>query len=190
MTVRPRGSMPAILRGMGLIARGRPEGLNCFGDSQRAIMTSLIPGIGIIVGAVVEGVSEGEGLQALGEMLMPICALLGPMILSYELARWWGRDAFWGKFIVAFNWCQWVLPLVAMVLTAAFSLMHAAGLINRGAFPAVIVILGLYALWMNWFLVRHGLALSPGRAALFVAGVNVGTMALIVVPTLLGKGWA
>ena len=33
MTVPPRGTVPPILRGMVLVARGRAQGLNCFRDT-------------------------------------------------------------------------------------------------------------------------------------------------------------
>jgi len=42
-----------------------------------------------------------------------------------------------------------------------------------------------YALWLHWFLARHGLALSRLRAALLVAGVNLGTGMLVMLPRLL-----
>ncbi len=45
--------------------------------------------------------------------------------------------------------------------------------------------LGGYALWLHWFLARHGLALSRFRAALLVVVVNLGTALLVLAPRLL-----
>jgi hypothetical protein len=104
---------------MVLIARGRAEGLNCFGDSPKAFLISLTPGLGFIVGGLVEGLSDGEGTRLATGVLVPLCALLAPAVLSHELARFWGRDAFWGRYIVVFNWCQWLLPVIASVLLPA-----------------------------------------------------------------------
>ena len=50
---------------------------------------------------------------------------------------------------------------------------------------AVLGALTAYALWINWFLVRHGLSLTTGRAILFVFAVNFGTAILMFVPLLL-----
>ncbi len=188
MTLAPRGTMPAIVRGMFLLARGRAEGLNCFGDSPRAIIGSLIPGLGLVIGAMAEGWSEGLGFGAIGEMLAPICGLLAPAVLSHELARWWGREAFWGRYIVAFNWCQWLIPVVAMALITGLALLHLTGLAGANGVKLLIVCLAGYALWLNWFVARHGLALTPGRAIGFVLGVNLGTMLLVFVPALLAGG--
>ncbi len=181
-----RGSIRAILRGMSLIARGRAEGMNCFGDSPRAILGSLIPGFGLMAGAAVEAFTQGDSGRALGGLLAPSVALLAPSVLSHELARYWGREAFWGRYIVAFNWCQWLLPIVAMILITTLTFLQASGVTGRGGMKLLIVGLAGYALWLNWFVARHGLALSAGRAGWFVAGVNLGTMALVVIPSLFG----
>jgi hypothetical protein len=185
MTTLRRGSMPAVLRGMGLIARGRAEGLNCFGDSPKALLASLVPGFGFMMGAAIDGLANGQGASALGDMLGPLCALLAPPVLSYELARYWGRDAFWGRYIVAFNWCQWLLPLIGLLFVACLTAANLAGVAGQGGIEILVFGLACYALWMNWFIARHGLALSGGRAALFVGAVNLGTMVLAFGPVLL-----
>jgi hypothetical protein len=185
MTAAPRRPMPPILRGVGLIARGRPAGLNCFRDSPRAFLFSLMPGLGIMAAAVVQGVAEGSAGSAIGEIPSTLCVLLAPAVLSYEMARFWGREAFWNRYIVAFNWCQWLLPVIAFVLIAGLTLAHSAGIDPQGGLRVLLVCLGGYALWLNWFLARHGLALSVWRAAGLVAAVNAGTIAIVFGPTML-----
>jgi hypothetical protein len=44
-------------------------------------------------------------------------------------------------------------------------------------------------LWLNWFLARHGLALTAWRAAGMVAAVNLGTVVLVLVPTMLASSF-
>lgn len=185
MTLPPRGTMPPILRGMALIARGRAEGLNCFRDSPPAFLASLAPGLGIMVAAFVEGLAEGAGARAIGEIPGTLCVLLAPSVLSYEVARFWGREAFWSRYIVAFNWCQWLLPIIAFVLIVGLTLARLAGIDGKGGLRVLLVCLAGYALWLNWFLARHGLALSPWRAVGLVVAVNLGTIAIIFGPTML-----
>ena len=177
--------MPPILRGMILIARGRAEGMNCFRDTPHAVLYSLTPGIGVLIAAVLQGLFGKEGAAALVEIPGTLCVLLAPSVLSFELARFWGRDGFWNRYIVAFNWCQWVLPVAGMILVLVLAIARTAGVGGGTGFAVIFVCLAGYALWMNWFIARHGLALSKGRAAGFVAAVNLGTMAIVVVPSFL-----
>ncbi|HEX3994871.1 MAG TPA: hypothetical protein VHX39_27150 [Acetobacteraceae bacterium] len=185
MTAMRRRTVPPILRGVGLIARGRAAGLNCFRDTPQAFLTSLAPGLGIMAASVVEGLAEGNAARAITEIPGTLCVLLAPSVLSYEMARFWGREAFWNRYIVAFNWCQWLLPVIAFVLLGGLSLAQMGGIDPDIGLPAVVVCLAGYALWLNWFLARHGLALSKWRAAGLVATVNAGTMAIVFGPTLI-----
>jgi hypothetical protein len=189
MNSAPRGSMPLILRGMALVARGRARGLNCFRDSNQAFFYSLAPGIGLLAGAVVEGFADGDGISAMQDIPGTLCILLAPSVLSYEMARFWGREAFWHRYIVAFNWCQWLLPVIGVLLIAGLVLAQAVGIDRQAGFRVMIIGLAGYALWLNWFLARHGLALSAWRAAGMVAGVNLGTVALVFGPTALAAGF-
>lgn len=184
MTAAPRRAMSPVLRGVGLIARGRAAGLNCFRDTRQAFLYSLAPGLGIMAASVVEGLVEGNGARAMAEIPGTLCVLLAPSVLSYEMARFWGREAFWNRYIVAFNWCQWLLPIIAFLLLVCLSVAQFAGVDPETALPVVVICLAGYALWLNWFLARHGLALSGWRAAGLVAVVNAGTMAIVFGPTL------
>jgi hypothetical protein len=189
MTRGSRASLPPILRGVGLIARGRPEGLNCFRDSPQAFLYSLAPGLGVMAAAAVEGMVEGAGSGAIGEIPVRLCLLLAPAVLSYEMARFWGREAFWNRYIVAFNWCQWLLPVIAFALIILATLARLAGISGVFEIRILVVCLACYALWLNWFLARHGLALGAWRAAGLVAAVNLGTIAIVFGPVLLAANF-
>jgi len=185
MTMPPRRTMPPILHGVALIARGRAEGLNCFRDSIRAYWYSLLPGLGVMAAATVEGLAEGAGAAAFREIPGTLCVLLAPSVISYEMARLWGREAFWHRYIVAFNWCQWLLPVLAFVMIVGVAVVHLAGGSGQAGIRILLVGLAFYALWLNWFLARHGLALSPWRAVTLVLTVNLVTLTIILGPTLL-----
>jgi hypothetical protein len=170
---------------MTLIARGRAEGLNCFRDTTQAFLFSLAPGLTILAGTVIEAIADGSGFGAFQEIPGTLCVLLAPSVLSYEMARFWGREAFWNRYIVAFNWCQWLLPAIAFAAISCLTLARLAGFGVEGALRVVLVCLAGYALWLNWFIARHGLALSGWRAAGLVAAVNLGTIAIVFGPSLL-----
>jgi hypothetical protein len=179
MTLPPRRPLISIPRGMALIGRGRAEGLNCFRDTRNGFLGSLVPGLGFIVGALIEGLASGEGISAVTDLLAPICALLAPAVVSHEMARLFRREAFWLRYIVAFNWCQWLLPLALIIGLALGQTAGAAGIET-----AYVCVAG-YALWINWFIARHALALSPLRAAGFVALANCTTAIIVFGPALL-----
>jgi hypothetical protein len=185
MTATPRRAMAPVLRGVGLIARGRAAGLNCFRDTPQAFLFSLAPGVGMLAASVVEGLATGNRARAVADIPGTLCVLLAPSVLSYEMARFWGREAFWNRYIVAFNWCQWLLPVIAFVLLACLSLAQSAGVNPATGLPVLVVGLAGYALWLNWFIARHGLALTAWRAAGMVAAVNGGTMAIVFGPTVI-----
>ncbi len=138
-----------------------------------------------MVAALVEGLTEGSGASAFGEIPGALCVLLAPSVLSYEMARFWGRDSFWSRYIVAFNWCQWLLPALGFLLIVGLTLARFAGMNGQAALRVLLVCLAGYALWLNWFLARRGLALSPWRAVGLVAAVNMGTIAIVFGPTML-----
>lgn len=175
--------MPLILRGMALIACGRAEGLNCFRDTPAAVVFSFAPGLGVLIAAACQ--SGPDGGIALDELPSLLCVLLAPSVLAFELARVWGRDAFWNRYVCAFNWCQWVLPVVGLLLILCLAIARTAGIASGPGARGIFICLACYAMWMNWFIARNGLALTRGRAAGFVAAVNFGTMAVVLVPSLL-----
>jgi hypothetical protein len=186
MTATPRWPVSRVVRGMALIARGRPQGLNCFRDSPQAFLYSLAPGLSLLLGSVIQSLVDGSG-RAIGDIPGTLCVLLAPAVLSYELARYWGREAFWNRYIVAFNWCQWLLPVIGFVLLIGLTLAEGGATVSPEALRLIVVLLGLYALWLNWFLARHGLLLSILRAIALVLLVNLGTVVLVFGPTLLAQ---
>jgi hypothetical protein len=175
----------SILFGIFRVATGRADGLAQFGDTPEAFLGSLAPLVAFpLVGALLM-LSQGEGLAALSDLLATFCALLGPAVVSYELARHWGRAALWTRFAVAFNWCQWAIPILAVGLVVLAGILLTLGVPSEVGVALVVAGLGGYGLWLHWFLARHGLGLGAGRAALLVVGVNLATVLLVLGPRLL-----
>jgi hypothetical protein len=176
---------PNILRGIVRVACGRPDGIDQFAGTSQGFLASLAPLIAFPLVGTFLLLLNGGGLPVIADLLATIAVLLAPPVLSFELARLWGRQDRWLRFATAFNWCQWLLPLLASVLLTCLAALLHGGMSENTATGILVVGLGGYGLWLHWFLARHGLALSRLRAALFVVAVNLGTVLLVLVPRLL-----
>jgi hypothetical protein len=167
------------------LARGRVDGLERFGATREAFLASLAPLVAFpLVGGVLM-LLGGGGLTALSDLLATLCALVAPPVLSYEVARLWGREAAWPRYATAFNWCQWVIPVIGSLLLVMGGILAGLGLPRASASAGVVFGLVGYGLWLHWFLARHGLGLSGLRAVVMVLGVNLATVALVLGPRVL-----
>lgn len=185
---RPTPRQGNILRGIALIARGRRDGLDQFGDQPQDFLASLAPLIAFpLVGGLLM-LAGGQPQAAASSFLTALVALLAPPVLSYEPARWWRRQDHWLRYATALNWCQWIVPVLAIVLlTVVFPLVQSVAS-ARAAGTVVIGLLVAYGLWLHWFIARHGLAISGLRAALLVVLVNLATVVLVFLPQFVGTG--
>jgi len=180
-----RPSPGSIVVGVMRLARGRSDGFQQFGATREAFLASLAPLVAFpLVGGVLM-LLGGGGLTALADLLATICALVAPPVLSFEVARLWGRQAAWLRFATAFNWCQWAIPVLGSLLLLLLGFLVVLGLPRPVARVAVVLGLVVYGLWLHWFLARHGLGLSRLRAMLLVLAVNVVTVLLVMGPRVL-----
>jgi hypothetical protein len=156
----PRPSPGSIVLGVMRLARGRADGFRQFGATREAFLASLAPLIAFpLVGGVLM-LLGGGGRVALTDLLATICALVAPPVLSFEIARLWGKEAAWLRFATAFNWCQWAIPVLGSVLLLLLGMLITLGLPQSLARIFVVFGLVAYGLWLHWFLARHGLGLS------------------------------
>jgi hypothetical protein len=182
---RTAGPRRSIVRGVLRLATGHSDGLTQFGDTSDAFLASLAPLVAFpLVGALLM-LAGGGGLDAVTDFLATLCALLAPPVLSHEVAQAWGCAARWPRFAIAFNWCQWVIPLVASLLVVLAGILLSLGVPNDACLVAVVVGLAAYGMWLHWFLAHHGLGLSRVRAAVLVVGVNLVTVVVVLGPRLL-----
>jgi hypothetical protein len=185
---QPPGARPSarsVLVGVWRIAIGRADGVGCFGGTPQSFLASLAPLVAFpLVGGVMM-LAGGEARQGATYLLATLCALLTPAVISYELARLWRREAQWLRFATAFNWCQWALPILAAILVILVEQAMTLGANVNASRVALVLTLMTYGFWLHWFLARQALSLSGGRAALFVLGVNLGTVLAIMLPHLL-----
>jgi hypothetical protein len=162
-----------------------------FAGTRDAFLASLAPLIAFPLVGGAGMLLDGGGLTTLSDLLATLCALVAPPVLSFEVARLWGKQNAWLRFATAFNWCQWVIPVVGCVLLVTLATLAALGLPRTVARSGLVLGLLSYGLWLHWFLARHGLGLSGLRAALLVLGVNFATALLVLGPrvlSLIGDG--
>ncbi len=176
----------SVFAGILRLARFRPEGFAEFAATPQALLNSLAPLVAFpLVGGLGE-LAQGNLGTALTDLLATTVALLTPLVVTEYLATRWGRGAYWLRFAVASNWCQWVLPLGVMVIVAVFWTLARVGLgLGSGVVVGAIVGLILYGIGLHWFLARQGLGLSRGRATLMVLAADLLTGALVMLPRVL-----
>jgi hypothetical protein len=186
--LRPARRPGNILRGIALIASGRRDGLDQFGDQPQDFLASLAPLIAFpLVGGLLMLVG-GQPRAAASGFITALVALLTPPVLSYEPARWWRRQDHWLRYATALNWCQWIVPVLAIILlTVVFPVAQSVAS-TRTAGTVVIGLLVAYGLWLHWFIARHGLAISGLRAALLVVLINLATVVLVFLPQFVSTG--
>jgi hypothetical protein len=191
MSGHTRGQRPrsgSIVLGVVRLARGRADGFQQFAATREAFLASLAPMVAFpLVGGTLM-VLGGGGLAALSDLLATICALVAPPVLSFEIARLWGRQQSWLRFATAFNWCQWAIPVLGSALLLFLGMLIVLGLPRSLARALVVLGLVSYGLWLHWFLARHGLGLSRLRALLLVLGVNFVTVLIVMGPRILDLG--
>ncbi len=177
----------SIPRGILLLARGKAQGLAEFDSSREAFLASLAPWIAFPLVASLLHALRGGLLVAAEEFLATLCALLAPPVITEWVARRLQRERLWLRFATAFNWSQWALPPAALAALFLANAALGAGLPVPAATYLWMGLLGAYALWLHWFLLRRGLALSAWGAAGFVVVINLVTAALVMGPQLLQR---
>jgi hypothetical protein len=177
--IRPKSMLPArpgqgsILRGIFLLARGRRAGIAEFANSGDALSASLAPLIAFpMVGAGIIALGGQPELAAIA-LLSRLSGVLALPVITQAYAKWMGRENFWLRTATALNWSFWLL--IPLLFVAAFigAALVTAGVPDIKAEATVIVLLGVYMLWLHWFTVRSGLNLSVWRAVGLVCISNI-----------------
>lgn len=177
----------SVVAGVARIAIGRGDGLQHFGGTPQAFLSSLAPLLALPIAGAIIGFISGDAREAALNLAMALVAMLTPAVVSYELARLWKRGEQWLRFATAFNWCEWILPVLACVLILPVSGAVGLGFSPDIAAMAMLLCLAAYGLWLHWFLARKALSLTGGRAALLVLVVNFVTATAVTVPMLLAS---
>jgi hypothetical protein len=175
---------PSILRGMGMVARLRGVGIDQFPATPQGFLNSLAPWLALpLVGGLLLLI-DGQPRAAIGNVLFAAVALLAPAVVSHALARWWGREALWLRYAIAFNWCQWVITAGGLAALLVATIATELGLPRN----AVLIVLSLgfmaYAMAVQVVVASVGLAIPRLRAVALIVLVNITALLLVLLPQL------
>ncbi|MEI7713597.1 MAG: hypothetical protein WCI94_19340 [Rhodospirillales bacterium] len=197
MSDRPDGQpqKSSVLSGVLRLARGDASGIAMFGHTPGSFLASLVPLAMIPLVSALAAFARGEVYRALTDLAAATCLLLVPAVVSHVLARFWNREAFWLRFVIAYNWCHFGLTVVGFAVLVGIGIAIGAA----GAGPSVqasiavaVLCLGIlgYVLWLHWFVARRGLGISSGRAALVVLATYGASFAILMLwsPPLMVRG--
>ena len=92
------------------------------------------------------------------DMMSYVVGWLAFVVLSYHVVPLFGAGARWGRFVVAWNWCN-VVENLLLLFGCIPGLLHAPSVIDQAS---QIITTG-WALWIEWYAIR--LALGTGVLA-------------------------
>jgi hypothetical protein len=163
----------AGLAGAFLLGRGRSEGFALMEDTPQGAWRSFVAALICLPAFLAIRVFAWAGMDApeggllrglLAEIIGYSIAWTAFALLSLGIARAWGQEGAWPRFISAWNWTNIVQYLVLLALMVPGALGLPAGLAQ------VLTLVGLaYAVWLEWFVARRALGVDGGRAAVIVA---------------------
>jgi hypothetical protein len=167
-----------VARGVLLLARFRSEGLRYFGGSTADVLASLAPLLAFPLALGLLLLMAG----AAHELAAPLAAggaVLAPLVVSDLLARLWRREAEWGRYAASYNWCQWPITVVAILVVAGASVLGGLGVPRQLAGVAALAVAAFYQLAVHWFLARRALSLPWGKATILTILVDLSAVALL-----------
>lgn len=171
-----------LVGGIARLAFFNRSGFVAVGHTRQAFLASLAPVVAfVLVGAAVQSLS-GNWRLGLGSLLQSLVVVAGQPVLSHLIATRWGRQSQWLRYATAINWCQFAIPIVAMLfVTLALLAGSTLGPDDRGVYAVMGCIL-TYAVLLNGFIAWRGLDLPLWRAVLLVVLVTIGLGILVMVP--------
>ena len=177
---RRPGAVRQVIYGLFLLGTGRSEGFACFEGGRDAFLASLSPPIAFLLVLSALLLSQRPTLPALCLVLLMLCAVLLPPVLSHLLARLWRRADRWQRYATASAWSVWlVLPIYLPAMLLASVLLQ-MGLGHDAAGRAAMLLLAGYFLWLQWFMAWKGLAIGRFKAVLTVLALTAGSSLLAV----------
>ncbi len=174
-----------VVRGLLLIGTGRAEGLSCFGNGREAFLGALTPPLAFLLVYAGAMLLAKPSLAALCVVLLFLCGILLPPVLSHLMATLWKRTALWPRYATASIWTNLLLPVAYLPAIVLASVAMTFGADPRVATTGASLLFLFYALWLQWFVAWRGLNLSPLRAVLtvlVVTGVSSAVFAIGMQP--------
>jgi hypothetical protein len=174
-------------RGIAMLTVGRADGIRAFTNdiavTRRSFVTAIIALPIFVMFHVLDwaaGVSpvDPPHLMVLDLLTFPI-SWAGFALISIPLVKMLGAEPQWPRYITAWNWSN-LAQYVLLFITSVPVVLHAPAIASE---TCALVGYG-WALWLEWYVTRLVLNLSPTAAALLVA-VDVGFSAIVSLMTLI-----
>jgi hypothetical protein len=174
-------------RGIAMLTFGHASGIRAFTNdvavTRRSFVTAIFSLPIFVMFHVLDwlagaGPVDPPHVMVLDLLTFPI-SWAGFALISIPLVRMLGAEQEWPRYITAWNWsnlAQYLLLFVASVP----AVLHVPAIASE---TCALVGYG-WALWLEWFVTRLVLNLSPTAAALLVA-VDVGFSAIVSLVTLI-----
>jgi hypothetical protein len=185
--LRAAGREVAIgARGIAMLTFGQAAGLRAFindlGVARRSFITALFAFPIFVMFHFLDWIAgtgpiEAPHAMALDLLTYPI-SWAGFALLSMPLLRVLGVERLWPRYVAAWNWSNFA-QYTLLFVTSLPVLFHAPAIASE---TCALVGYG-WALWLEWYVTRLVLNLSPTAAALLVA-VDVGFSAMVSLLTL------
>ena len=175
------------MAGAAELAIGRAIGFTRFRGGSADVMAALAAMLGVVVAstllsALMDGLGATAAWRGLAGSVLLLLAEFGLCALITLVA---GRHGTRGRFLAALLWCWALVLAVATVLLLPVELMHRAGGDPTGAQSGTLLLgggffllVGLYLIWLNGFLLRRGLGMGAFGAVLGVL-LMLGIMSVV-----------
>jgi len=174
-----------VLKGVLMLARGKAAGIAEFGNSNDALFASLAPLIAFPLVATVLISLAGQPALAVESFLSRLCVVLSVSVATQACAAAAGREALWVRTATALNWSFWLV--IPLLLLAGFigAIMVSAGIPETLSIQILLVAMGAYLFWYNWFTVRSGLQLRVMPAVGIVVLTSMIVLILSITPLVI-----
>lgn len=175
------------MAGAAELAIGRAIGFTRFQGRAADVMVALAVMLAVVVAStLLSAAMDGLGLERAWQSLAgSVLLLLAAFAVCAGFAAAAGRKGTRGRFLVAVLWCWALVLAVATLLLLPLELTHKAAGDPTGAQSGTLLfgggfflLVGLYLLWLNGFLLRRGLGIGAFGAVLGVL-LMLGAMSLV-----------
>ncbi|OUI89592.1 hypothetical protein HK11_09655 [Acetobacter sp. DmW_043] len=180
-----QGNAHKIIQGMFLLASGRREGINNFAGTTDAFGAALAPQLAFVLINLFAVLASPGKITGLIQVLMFLCKILLPVVVSEFYARRWQRSNLWLRYITAATWSNWIAVFgVVIVIVAGHFLFPEFA--DPPYFTAAVMMMGIIGdVVLQWYIARVGLVISGFKAALLYGSVLVITGLMYVVAYIL-----
>jgi hypothetical protein len=151
---------------MTLLASGKSEGLQRFGNSVEHLLAALSPGLAMCLVGILTVPMQKDPALGFIRVELSFCTLLALPVFSWFFAKKWGRQELWLRYATAASWCEWITVLVSAVAMTIGSLLFSPLAETTGFALAIVLSSDLYGIWLGVFVAKVGLRLSWTRAAI------------------------